>query len=99
MCPDLTDVSTKFQLDWPTNNRIITVSLFSNFSGSLFSKFLCPYHLGSLCRSTLPKCQGKILSTFEGLSFLGPGLSVTSCDKIKNEIAFNRYMHDMRLTC
>ena len=36
---DLNSVSTKFQLDWPANNRIIAVSLFSHFSGSLFSDF------------------------------------------------------------
>ena len=34
---DLNNVSTKFQLDWPANNRIIAGSLFSHFSGSLFS--------------------------------------------------------------
>ena len=27
----------KFQLDWPANNRIIAESLFSHFSGFLFS--------------------------------------------------------------
>ena len=36
---DLNNVSTKFQLDWPANNRIIAGSLFSHFSGSLFSDF------------------------------------------------------------
>ena len=36
---DLTNVSTKFQLHWPANNRIIEGSLFSHFSGSLFSDF------------------------------------------------------------
>ena len=35
----LNNVSTKFQLDWPANNRIIAGSLFSHFSGSLFSDF------------------------------------------------------------
>ena len=39
MSLDLTNVSTKFQLDWPANNRIIAGSLFSYFSGSLFSDF------------------------------------------------------------
>ena len=39
MCLDLTDVSPKFQFDWPANNRIIVESLFSQFLGSLFSKF------------------------------------------------------------
>ena len=39
MCLDLTDVSTKFQFDWPANNRIIAGSLFSHFLGSLFSNF------------------------------------------------------------
>ena len=34
---DLNDVSTKFQLDWPANNRIIAGSLFSHFSWSWFS--------------------------------------------------------------
>ena len=38
-CLDLTDVSTKFQLDWSTKNRIIAVSLFSHFLESLFSNF------------------------------------------------------------
>ena len=28
----LNNVSTKFQLDWPSNNRIIAESLFSDFS-------------------------------------------------------------------
>ena len=32
MSLDLNNVSTKFQLDWPANNRIIAGSLFSNFS-------------------------------------------------------------------
>ena len=32
MTPDLNNVSTKFQLDWPSNNRIIAGSLFSDFS-------------------------------------------------------------------
>ena len=36
---DLNNVSTKFQLDWPANNRISAGSLFSHFSGSLFSDF------------------------------------------------------------
>ena len=31
MSLDLNNVSTKFQLDWPANNRIIAGSLFSNF--------------------------------------------------------------------
>ena len=39
MTLDLNNVSTKFQLDWPANNRIIEGSLFSHFSGSLFSDF------------------------------------------------------------
>ena len=39
MSLDLNNVSTKFQLDWPANNRIIEGSLFSHFSGSLFSDF------------------------------------------------------------
>ena len=39
MSLDLDNVSTKFQLDWPANNRIIAESLFSQFLGSLFSKF------------------------------------------------------------
>ena len=39
MSLDLNNVSTKFQLDWPANNRIIAGSLFSYFSGSLFSDF------------------------------------------------------------
>ena len=39
MSVDLNNVSTKFQLDWPANNRIIAGSLFSHFSGSLFSDF------------------------------------------------------------
>ena len=39
MSRDLNNVSTKFQLDWPPNNRIIAGSLFSHFSGSLFSNF------------------------------------------------------------
>ena len=39
MSLDLNNVSTKFQLDWPANNRIIEWSLFSHFSGSLFSDF------------------------------------------------------------
>ena len=39
MSLDLNNVSTKFQLDWPANNRIIAGSLFSHFSGSLFSDF------------------------------------------------------------
>ena len=39
MSIDLNNVSTKFQLDWPANNRIIAGSLFSHFSGSLFSDF------------------------------------------------------------
>ena len=38
-CLDLTDVSPKFQFDWPANNIIIAESLFSHFLGSLFSKF------------------------------------------------------------
>ena len=33
------NVSVMFQLDWPANNRIIAGSLFSHFSGSLFSDF------------------------------------------------------------
>ena len=36
---DLNNVFVKFQLDWPANNRIIAGSLFSHFSGSLFSDF------------------------------------------------------------
>ena len=36
---DLNNVSVKFQLDWPANNRIIAGSLFSHFLGSLFSNF------------------------------------------------------------
>ena len=39
MCLDLTDVSTKFQLDWSAKNRIIAGLLFSHFLGSLFSNF------------------------------------------------------------
>ena len=39
MSLDLNNVSTKFQFDWPGNNRIIEGSLFSHFSGSLFSDF------------------------------------------------------------
>ena len=39
MSLDINNVSTKFQLDWPENNRIIVGSLFSHFSGSLFSDF------------------------------------------------------------
>ena len=39
MSLDLNNVSTKFQLNWPANNRIIEGSLFSHFSGSLFSDF------------------------------------------------------------
>ena len=39
MSLDPNNVCTKFQLDWPANNRIIAVSLFSHFSGSLFSDF------------------------------------------------------------
>ena len=39
MSLDLNKVSTKFQLDWPANNRIIAESLFSHFLGSLFSNF------------------------------------------------------------
>ena len=35
----LNNVSAKFQLDWPANNRIIAGSLFSHFLGSLFSNF------------------------------------------------------------
>ena len=35
MSLDLNNVSAKFQLDWPANNRIIAGSLFSHFSGSL----------------------------------------------------------------
>ena len=31
MSLDLNNVSTKFQLDWPANNRIIAGSLFSQF--------------------------------------------------------------------
>ena len=31
MSLDLNNVSTKFQLDWPANNRIIAGSLFSDF--------------------------------------------------------------------
>ena len=37
---ELNNVSTKFQLDWPANNRIIAGSLFPHFLGSLFSNFL-----------------------------------------------------------
>ena len=40
MSIDLNNVSVKFQLDWPANNRIIAGSLFSHFLGSLFSNFL-----------------------------------------------------------
>ena len=36
---DLNKVSTKFQLDWPANNRIIAGSLFSNFQGLCFLIF------------------------------------------------------------
>ena len=32
MSLDLNNVSVKFQLDWPANNRIFAGSLFSNFS-------------------------------------------------------------------
>ena len=32
MSLDLNNVSTKFQLDWPANNRIFAGSLFSHFS-------------------------------------------------------------------
>ena len=39
MSVDLNNVSTKFQLDWPANNKIIAGFLFSHFSGSLFSDF------------------------------------------------------------
>ena len=39
MSRDLNNVSTKFQLNWPAKNRIIEGSLFSHFSGSLFSDF------------------------------------------------------------
>ena len=39
MSLDLNNVSTKFQLDSPANNRIIEKSLFSHFSGSLLSDF------------------------------------------------------------
>ena len=39
MCLDLTNVSPKFQFDWPANNIIIAESLFSHFLGSLFSNF------------------------------------------------------------
>ena len=33
---DLNNVSTKFQLDWPANNRIIARSLFSHFLRRVF---------------------------------------------------------------
>ena len=36
---DESNVSTKFQLDWPANNRIIAGSLLSHFLRSLFSNF------------------------------------------------------------
>ena len=36
MSLDLNNVSTKFQLDWPANNRIMAGSLFSHCLGSLF---------------------------------------------------------------
>ena len=39
MSLDLNNVSTKFQLDWPANNRIIAGSLFSQFSGFFFQTF------------------------------------------------------------
>ena len=39
MSLEINNVSTVFQLDWPSNNRIIEGSLFSSFSGSLFSDF------------------------------------------------------------
>ena len=39
MSLDLNNLSTKFQLDWPANNRNIAEPLFSHFSGSLFSDF------------------------------------------------------------
>ena len=35
MSLDLHNVSTKFQLDWPANNRSIAGSLFSDFSKCL----------------------------------------------------------------
>ena len=39
MTIDLNNVSRKFQLDWPGNNRIVPGSLFSHFSVSFFSDF------------------------------------------------------------
>ena len=39
MSLDLNNVSTKFQIDWPANNRIIEGSFFSHYSWSLFLDF------------------------------------------------------------
>ena len=39
MSLDLYNVSTKFQLDWPANNRIIAGSLFSHFRVFVFRIF------------------------------------------------------------
>ena len=57
MSLDLNKVSTKFQLDWPANNRIIAGSLFSNFQGPCYPTFqnVAKYSYG---------CQGNQVSIF-----------------------------------
>ena len=39
MSLDLNNVSTRFQIDWPANNRTTEGSFFFDFPGSLFSDF------------------------------------------------------------
>ena len=53
MSLDLNNVSTKFQHDWPANNRSIAGSLFSHFSGTLFSDFSkCLGNTGMVAKAT-----------------------------------------------
>ena len=52
MSLDLNNVSAKFQLDWPANNRIIAGSLFSHFLGSFFQLFKMLRNTGMVVKAT-----------------------------------------------
>ena len=58
MSLDLTNVSTKFQLDWQANNRIIAGSLFSHFLGSfVFQLFKMLGNTGMVAKATKFPCS------------------------------------------
>ena len=53
MSLDLNNDSTKFQFDWPANNRIIAGSLFSHFFFSLFLFLFFVFQLFKMLGNTV----------------------------------------------